>query len=79
MPVKRYKLIRLNTETYNNLMQSKDNVQKELQMWSGKEIRLTTPKFINALIIKNKEIEGILPFNKKELYKFIKNKESKYE
>lgn len=74
---KRY-IIAVPAEVYNNYLAYKKDKEKEVSNWAGKNIKITNPQFINALVLKNKEIEGLIPFNKNTLYKISNLKRGKY-
>jgi hypothetical protein len=75
----KYKTIKLPLPVYINLNTYKTEISKEVSKWSGKDIKLTTPKFLNALVSKSRTIDPIIPFNKGNLFKLSKKRRGIYD
>lgn len=71
---KRYKFIRVPENVYLKLYNAKKELKQEVSSWSGKDIKLSMPKYLEALQEKNNVLIKLIPFNKKEVYHFIKRK-----
>lgn len=65
-------------EVYDNYARYKGQVEADASKHAGFKIQLTNPQFINALVEKNKDIEGLIPFNNKAIIKLSRLKRGKY-
>lgn len=65
-------------EVYSAYINYKGQIEQDASKVAGIPIKLTNPQFINALIEKNKGIEGLIPFNNRAIIKLSKLKRGKY-
>lgn len=66
-------------DLYLKWKNEKSSVEKEISSYAGKPVKLTMPKFMNAILVKHKSISGLIPFNKKHLFQLSKKKRGEYE
>jgi hypothetical protein len=71
--------IALPKEVYVNLLGLKKNVEFDMSKWANKKINITMPKFLNALVLKHKEIATFFPFNKNTMFSLAKKKRGIYD
>jgi hypothetical protein len=72
-------LIALPKDVYVNLKNLKKDVETDVSKWANKDVKITMPKFINALVLKHSEIAKFLPFNKQAVALLAKKKRGVYD
>jgi hypothetical protein len=76
---KRYIMYRIPVKVDGRIRNLKKATEQDLSKWVGKNMKLTMPKFLNALTLKTEEINRIIPFNKVHLLKLSKLKKGRYD
>ena len=69
----------MHPQVYLKWKKEKALTEKDLSLYFGKPVRLTMPKFMNAVLEKHKTLVPFIPFNKKQLYILSRKKRGEYE
>lgn len=76
---KKYIFVRVPMEVHQNLLKGKVSLEQEVQKIYGKKHKLTMPKYLNALQLKNNQLIGLIPFNIKKIAEISRKGRGQYE